>query len=121
MRYDPIPWIAIALGGFTGSILRFLVDERIVSLEGTLLVNTLGCFGMGLFMYEAMYLGRFGRTTRLFFAVGAIGSFTTFSALAVQTFSAGPAVGLFNIGSNVLFGLLGIAAGRHIILFQRGI
>lgn len=121
MKSDPVPYLAIVLGGFTGSVLRYLIDEQIVSLEGTLLVNTFGCFGMGLFMYEAMYLGRFGRTARLFFAVGVIGSFTTFSALAVQTFSAGPVAGLCNIGANVLFGLLGIAAGRHIILYQRGI
>lgn len=121
MKFDPIPYLAVALGGFTGSILRYVTDEHIVSLEGTLLVNTLGCFGMGLFMYEAMYLGRFGRRTRLLFAVGLIGSFTTFSALAVQTFSAGPVFGLLNIGANLIFGLLGIAAGRHIILYQRGI
>lgn len=121
MKFDPVPFVAIALGGFFGSILRYGIDEQVVSLEGTLLVNTLGCFGMGIFMYEAMYLGRFGRTTRLFFAVGMIGSFTTFSALAVQTFSAGILIGSLNIVANVFFGFLGIAAGRHVILHQRGI
>lgn len=121
MKYDPVPVVTIALGGFLGSVLRYVIDKQVASLEGTLLVNTLGCFGMGIFMYEAMYLGRFGRTTRLFFAVGMIGSFTTFSTLAVQTFSAGVLIGSLNIAANILFGLFGIAAGRHVIIYQRGI
>jgi fluoride exporter len=121
MKFNYYPYILIAAGGFLGAVLRWFIDQQIPSLPGTLLVNFLGCVFMGAFMYESIYIGAFSRETRLFFGIGIIGAFTTFSALAVQSFEAGAAIGTINLAANLLLGLVGILAGRHIISYQRGI
>ena len=121
MKFNYYVYVLIASGGFLGAIMRYLIDGQIHSLPGTLIVNFLGCFFMGVFMYESIYIGAFSRETRLFFGIGVIGAFTTFSALAVQSFEAGAALGILNLVANLLLGLAGILAGRHIISYQRGI
>jgi CrcB protein len=120
LREDVTPSLAVAVGGFIGAVLRYLTDAAVVlPLPGTLAVNTIGCFFLGIFMYESMYLGRFSRTTRQFCAVGIIGSFTTFSALAVQSFAAGPVIGAANLAATLLLGFAAIWCGRLLILHGR--
>lgn len=121
MKIDTFSYALIALGGFIGAVLRYLLDEQVPSLIGTLAVNFFGCVLMGIFMYESIYLGTFGRHTRIFFTTGLIGAFTTFSALSVQSFQAGPVIGMANLLANIILGLAGILAGRHLISYQRGI
>jgi len=121
MKIDPLTYALIAVGGFTGAVLRFFIGEQVPSLAGTLFVNVTGCFLLGLFMYESIYIGRFSRNARLFFGVGVIGAFTTFSALAVQSFEVTPLLGVANLLANVVLGLVGVLAGRHVISYQRGI
>jgi CrcB protein len=121
MKFSYYPYVFITAGGFLGAVLRYLIDGEIPSLTGTLIINFLGCFFMGVFMYESIYIGAFSRETRLFFGIGVIGAFTTFSALAVQSFEAGAATGMVNLAANILLGFVGILAGRHIISFQREI
>lgn len=116
-----VPYLLILAGGFTGAVLRYLIDEQVPSPTGTLIVNTAGCFLMGVFMYESIYIGAFSRNTRIFFGIGVIGAFTTFSALAVESFGAGPVTGLTILAANLLLGFAGIFAGRHVISYQRGI
>lgn len=111
----------IAAGGFLGAVLRWFIDQQIPSLPGTLVVNFLGCILMGVFMYESIYIGAFSRETRIFFGVGVIGAFTTFSALAVQSFEVAPGIAILNIAANLVLGLFGIFVGRYIITYQRGI
>ncbi|MFY9750676.1 MAG: CrcB family protein [Methanoregula sp.] len=120
VKEDFTPFLAVAFGGFIGAVLRYLTDTAVVdSLPGTLIVNTVGCFFLGIFMYESMYLGRFSRTTRQFCAVGIIGSFTTFSALEVQSFAAGPVLGAVNLVATFLLGFAAIWCGRLVILHGR--
>jgi CrcB protein len=115
-----IAFAAVATGGFIGAVLRYLIDVSVVlTLPGTLIVNITGCFFLGVFMYEAMYLGRFSQTTRQFCAVGIIGSYTTFSALEVQSFAAGPVVGAANLVVTILLGFAAIWLGRLVILYRR--
>jgi len=121
MKFFSSPYLFIITGGFTGAVLRFLIDEQIPSIAGTMLVNLVGSILMGIFMYESVYIGAFGRNTRMFFGVGVIGAFTTFSALVVQSFEAGPLFGFASLVLSLLLGLTGILAGRHIISHQRGI
>ena len=121
LKTPAIPYILILAGGFTGAVLRYLIDEQIPLPGGTLVVNFTGCFLMGVFMYESIYIGAFSRNTRIFFGIGVIGAFTTFSALAVQSFAAGPVTGFLNLSANLLLGFAGILAGRHLISHQRGI
>ena len=110
----------VAIGGFIGSIARYQINEWIPSLFGTFIVNFVGCVAIGFLMYESIYLGGFSRNTRLLLGVGIIGSFTTFSAFATQSVDAGLEIGTLNILANIIFGLLGVSLGRHIIVSQRG-
>ena len=121
MKFNYYPCILIATGGFLGAVLRWFMDVQIPSLFGTLVVNFLGCVFMGAFMYESIYVGAFSRETRIFFGIGVIGAFTTFSALAVQSFTVAPAIAILNLAANLVFGLFGIFVGRYLITYQRGI
>ena len=97
MKFDTYTYALIAAGGF------------------------LGCILMGIFMYESIYIGAFSRETRIFFGVGVIGAFTTFSSLAVQSFKISPGLAILNIGANLVFGLHGIFVGRYFVSYQREI
>jgi len=116
-----VPWLLILAGGFLGSIARFIIGEWSSLLTGTLFVNTAGSVFMGIFMYESIWLGRFSRQTRLLWGMGFLGAFTTFSSLAVIAAELPPALGLGYFLVTVACGIMGIFAGRHIILYQRGI
>ncbi|MGB7787971.1 CrcB family protein [Methanoregula sp.] len=109
----------IFLGGMTGSVLRFVAGEMFSSLPGTLFVNTLGSFFMGIFMYESIYIGRFSRQARMLAGVGFLGGFTTFSTLAVITVQQPPAVSAAYFFLTLACGLGGILAGRSIIVLVR--
>lgn len=86
------PLLAIALGGATGAMARFLIGNGIYAWlgrgfpHGTLFVNVLGSFLMGL-LTELM-LQRFPVTAeyRAAVLVGFLGAFTTFSTFALETF-----------------------------------
>lgn len=119
MRPDYRSYVIVAAGGFIGAALRWMIDQQIPSLAGTLVVNITGCFFLGIFMYESIYIGAFSRETRIFFGVGVIGAFTTFSALAVQSFEAGPIPGLANLAANLVLGLVAVWLGRYIITYNR--
>ncbi|PKL65901.1 MAG: fluoride efflux transporter CrcB [Methanomicrobiales archaeon HGW-Methanomicrobiales-3] len=121
MKIDYHSYAFIAAGGFIGAVLRWLIDEQIPSLPGTLAVNFLGCIFLGIFMYESIYIGAYSRTTRIFFGIGLLGAFTTFSAFAVQSCAVPLPLAALNIGANLLLGFFGIYLGRYIITYQRGI
>ena len=82
--------LCVAAGGAFGASARYLVgiaSGRLFGLDfpwGTLIVNVLGCFLMGL-LIEAMAL-RFTvhNDLRAFLAVGLLGGFTTFSAFSAD-------------------------------------
>ena len=82
----------IGMGGFLGSISRFylsLAIHRIIPHLsfplGTLAVNVLGCFLIGLLYGLADTRQFFGDEVRLFLAVGVLGGFTTFSTFGYET------------------------------------
>ena len=82
--------IAIALGAAIGANARYWVGEwsairfGTTFPYGTLLVNIIGSFLMGLIV--AILLRWQGNPhTRLFLAVGFLGSFTTFSSFSIET------------------------------------
>lgn len=110
----------IFLGGMCGSVLRFGAGEMFSSLPGTLLVNTLGSFLMGIFMYESILIGRFSRQARMFAGVGFLGGFTTFSTLAVISIREPPVIAAAYFFLTLACGLAGILAGRSVIARVRG-
>lgn len=77
------PAYLVATGGTIGAVLRHLVGLA-VSDEwlplGTLTVNVIGSFALGLFTFLSL-----GDDALLLLGTGACGSFTTFSSFAVDT------------------------------------
>lgn len=80
---------AIALGGVIGATARFALTEAMPVSDGgfpvaTLSANVVGSFLLGLIAVASVELWAPMRYLRPFLAVGLIGSFTTFSAFAVE-------------------------------------
>lgn len=78
----------VAMGGALGAVVRFAIGLQAVRWMGdgfpwgTLMVNVLGGFLMGLL---ASSLGESERMMRAFLGVGVLGGFTTFSAFSLET------------------------------------
>jgi fluoride exporter len=84
--------IWIGLGGFAGTLARYLLGGLIVRWKGsatfpyeTLVVNVLGCLVIGLLAALAEERGLFAGTTRTVLFIGVLGGFTTFSSFAYET------------------------------------
>ena len=85
------PVIAVAGGGALGSLARFstvVLSQYLFGGRfpiGTLLVNAIGSFLIGLFM--SFYMDRLAdfEQWRLFIVVGFLGAYTTFSSFAWDT------------------------------------
>ena len=85
-------WLAVALGGALGSLLRYAIGGvwlSPASLDfpwGTMAVNITGSFALG-------FLGRYfapphaSHAWFLFFTVGICGGYTTFSTFALDAFT----------------------------------
>ena len=90
---DTYKLIAVGLGGMLGSLGRFItvqaVDRRLNSVfpYGTLTVNILGSFILGLVYTLALRKAGISENWRLFLGAGFCGGFTTFSAFAWENFS----------------------------------
>lgn len=89
----PTTWLAVALGGALGSLARFWLGAVVTALTGprfpwgTLLINILGSFIIGLVSAWTFPPARLPMTAemRIFLMVGVCGGFTTFSAFSLQT------------------------------------
>jgi fluoride exporter len=86
-------WIAVAVGGALGSVARFWLAGAMAVLTGprfpwgTLLINVLGSFVIGLVAGLTLIPERVAMhpDIRLFLMTGFCGGFTTFSAFSLQT------------------------------------
>jgi CrcB protein len=115
--------LLIALGGATGSVARYWMSGLVQTLArsetfpfGTLAVNVLGCFVIGLLSYLADSRGAFTADTRAFLTVGLLGGFTTFSAFGNETINllldAERWLASLNVVAHVVVGLGAVWAGR---------
>lgn len=82
---------AIAIGGAVGACLRFALSEWMLHLFGrafpfgTLLVNILGSFVIGL-LYGLLITEQIAPNPwRIFIGIGVLGAFTTFSTFSMDT------------------------------------
>lgn len=89
-RPSPDVVVAIALGGALGAVARYGITRWVEVGPGgfpwaTFWTNVSGAFVLSLFLTAAVGFLPPTRYLRPFFAVGFLGSYTTFSTLAVET------------------------------------
>ena len=84
--------LAIGSGGFIGAVLRVylngLISHRVPHELpfGTLGVNLIGSFLMGILIAYFMYTTLFSVHTKSFLSTGILGALTTYSTFAVESF-----------------------------------
>ena len=82
--------MAIALGGALGAVARHFISHwSVVALGngfpwGTLTVNVVGCFALGVVVEVMALVWSPATDWRAFLTVGVLGAFTTFSAFALD-------------------------------------
>ncbi len=84
--------LAIGSGGFIGAVLRAylngLISHKIPHTlpVGTLGVNLIGSFLMGVLIAYFMYTTIFSLHTKSFLSTGILGALTTYSTFAIESF-----------------------------------
>jgi fluoride exporter len=111
----------VGLGGFLGSVARFLavrsIDGRLNAVfpYGTLFVNLVGSFLLGLVYAYLAKKGAAGDQWKIFLGAGFCGGFTTFSAFAWEnlTLMQGRllSVSLTYVAASLVGGLLAVTFG----------
>lgn len=111
--------VAVALGGAAGTGLRLWLDLSLPAPEAgppisTLLINTIGALLLGIAVGGWWDPGR-PEWLKAGLGAGLLGSFTTFSAVAVtavtMTDSGAPSTALLFVAISVIFGLIAASAG----------
>ena len=113
-----MPVVLIGLGGFSGAILRYLVSgmaARIAKFPtGTLIVNVIGSTALSILTFSSV-----PDSIMYFVNIGLLGSFTTFSTFAYETFKlleeGEDMYFILNISLNVLLCLMGVVAGYTVV------
>ncbi|HEX6224533.1 MAG TPA: fluoride efflux transporter CrcB [Chryseolinea sp.] len=113
--------LIVGLGGFLGSVARYItakaVDDKLgpVFPYGTLAVNLVGSFLLGVIYALAIRKAGLTENGRLFLGVGFCGGFTTFSAFALENFNLLQekliGTSLLYMGLSLLGGILALAGG----------
>ena len=113
------PLLLVAVGGFVGAVLRHTVSVSAPGLGvvegavvGTLAVNVLGSFALGVLLYEAHLADTLSAETRLVLGTGFLSSFTTYSTFAVQTSGLSPALAVGNVAANYALAFVAVVLGR---------
>jgi CrcB protein len=119
--------IALAIGAFIGTILRYEMGKWIEPLpngfpEGTLIINWIGCLFLGWFFTIILFRFTVPLSVRIGVGTGFTGAFTTFSTFSVETVNLIKkhqySLALTYVLLSVLCGVLLTAAGYYIAKFQ---
>jgi fluoride exporter len=113
----------VGVGGFIGSVLRYLLKIWVQGGGtafpiGTLVVNIIGSFCLGLFVSVMEYKEFLSEDTRLFLTVGLLGGFTTMSTFSYDSYRLlerkGLALFFMNVGGTIILTLLAVFLGIKI-------
>ncbi len=86
-----LPVFLVFLGGGLGAVMRYGMTIGVGRMAGTgfplgtLSVNVIGSFLMGVIVAWFAFRGEGGQDWRLFLTTGLLGGFTTFSAFSLET------------------------------------
>ena len=111
--------LAIGSGGFIGAVLRAylngLISHRVPHdlPYGTLGVNLIGSFVMGLLIAYFMYTTVFSLQAKSFLSTGILGALTTYSTFAIESF-------LLLEGGRILLALANISLNAFGTVFMAG-
>ena len=116
----------VGIGGFIGALLRYLVSGYVQNLSqrvdfpyGTLVVNVVGCFVLGILSQMVEMQWDITAELRLLLMVGMLGSFTTYSTFSNETVTLIQDQRIFlammNIGTHLFLGLLAVMLGRFAV------
>jgi CrcB protein len=116
-----VEYLVIGIGGFLGANARYLVAgwaaERfgVAFPYGTFIINISGSLVLGLFMAFLQERTVIHPNYRLFFAVGFLGAYTTFSTFTYESLrllqDGSVFLALVNILGSTVVGLLGVLLG----------
>jgi CrcB protein len=121
----------VVIGGAAGTLARYLISVAALPISqslplGTIGINILGSFVIGLFGTLTLAHGRFpvSEDARLFVMVGLCGGFTTFSSFSLQTLDlmrSGATLRAFvNVVASVVLCVAAVAAGHLIAAHLNG-
>ena len=120
----------VGLGGFLGSIGRYLLSLLVTQWSGTsqfpvatLVVNVVGCLAIGALSGSATRSEFLTPALRLFLITGLLGGFTTFSAFGYETFLLGKEslgmMALANIAAQLALGIGMVWLGHTLLASGR--
>ena len=125
---NPSRWLLVALGGGLGSLSRYAVSGLAhkafgdTFAWGTFAVNVLGCLVIGFMFALADQKQIISSSVRLFFMVGFLGAFTTFSTYSLESMNfirnGESFLALANVAANNLVGAAFVVVG---FLVGRGV
>ena len=101
--------ISIAIGGAAGSLCRYGMSNGIYLLlgrsfpYGTLAVNILGSFILGIVYILMIERASFSEELRAGITIGLLGAFTTFSTFSIETINLIESGEILKAGLNILF------------------
>tara|TARA_Y100000590_G_scaffold342688_1_gene391365 strand:- start:698 stop:1069 length:372 start_codon:yes stop_codon:yes gene_type:complete len=116
--------ILIGLGGFLGTVIRYLLQSLTSYLYpfqfplGTILINVLGSFVIGLIYQFTNQNTILSDDIRLFLTVGILGGFTTFSAFSIDVMllyqNNGKVIAFIYLLLSVMLSIIAVFAGMTI-------
>ena len=108
--------VLIALGGIVGANLRYAVGAAAGdALFITLLVNTVGSFGLGLLLFDARADDFLSKRLRYVFGTGFFASFTTYSTFVADIALNAPELAVPYIVASYASGFGGVIASRKFV------
>jgi len=116
-----VEYLVIGIGGFLGANTRYLVAgwaaRRFGATfpYGTFIINISGSFILGFFMAFLRDRAFIHPNYRLFFAIGFLGAYTTFSTFTYESLrllqDGSLLLGFTNILASIIIGLVGVFIG----------